>query len=68
MFSKMECLHLEEADLSRKCAVESNSTFPSGHQNQVFQGFSWVGYVHLSVLEILIAVSTLECRAGPRPG
>lgn len=52
VFSKMECLHLEEADLTRKCAVESNSTFPSGHQNQVFQGFSCVGYVHLSVLEI----------------
>lgn len=38
--------------LGRKCAVESNSTLPSGHQNQVFQGFSCVGYVHLSVLEI----------------
>ena len=48
--------------------MESNSTFPSGHQNQVFQGFSCVGCVHLSVLEILIALSTLECSAGPQPG
>lgn len=48
--------------------MEPSSTFPSSHQNQVFQGFSWVGCVHLSALDILIAVSTLECSAGPRPG
>lgn len=37
-------------------------------RTQVFQGFSWVGCVHLSALDILIAVSTLECSAGPWPG
>ena len=38
MFSKMECLHLEEADLSRKCAMASSSTFPSSHQNTSVSG------------------------------